>query len=1047
MRAKQLLKIAAVIALVILAISAVANADDFLVSENLGQSAYRASASYPGGFAPYLAFDGNADTMWNSGGDGGWIEVNLGRVCDLSKISLVCYPPTGELQNCVWYSMAPIGDGTADGLAAFFDDSVTEYSAEITPGTLAQYVQVQTTMPAGWTNWYEVQVYARPSTLAGKVVSAGSTPAPIEGATVATSDGKYTTTTAADGTYSLPVPAGTSSFDVSKDGYITLTVPSIDLPTDATANRDFTLVSKSSATIYGTVRTNDNGSPAEGAIIKTSDGQYEAITKSDGLYFLPLPAGTYTITASKDGYKDFTTDVTIVSGAQPVSLDITLKSLSFVSVSGTVRGTEAGNPPLAGAVVSTKDAAYSTTTAADGTYTFTVPRTTTSLLSTHATHVIGLIDISTGDNDEISGIDFALEPGLLVSYGLPQSSYLASRTYPGWGPELAFDGSFQNASRWVADTNLAWIEADLGGSYLISKVLLSACMLPSGDTTEELRISDSPIRNSVDGATLAYTFTGLTEDLTFKQYSPNIAGRYIQVKTTSNPSWASWYEVQVYSAICTVSGTVKSTENGESTVFGATVATQDGKYSTVTDKNGQFSLTLPAGNLRLKAFKDGYSTAFATTTTQANGTATVNFDLKSSKTAGNIKDLKGITDGVEVALTNPMVAVTDSYTFLDGGYYIEELNRTAGIKVIPDVGIDTVNIGDRANFDGIMCTDNATGERYIQLLSVTNKAAGDPVGPLGIGAKSIVESAISPEGVLITTWGKVTYVEEHGAYMYIDDGSGMNDGSGYTGIKVMLNATTDLGLPTAVAVGDYVSVTGIVQPIKAGSVSVSRVLPCSAKYAQEKHAVLIPDDASICWEDPVTPMEEDFNPDSETAPLFTDQGLEFHISDAASYNQVHFRQYDGLPLKDLTDLKYSTYVAAAPVFANATPALKLVVDVDGDNNADQFLLYQPDRIGTGGQIGTWQVWDAFKDGLWWSAKTDWSGAVVPIEQAKPLSAFIADNPGIKLCTDYDGAVVVFASDGTFNTQSGGLVATLGSLTVGSTTSGTVVYSFAPEKTL
>ncbi len=64
-------------------------------------------------------------------------------------------------------------------------------------------------------------------------------------------------------------------------------------------------------------------------------------------------------------------------------------------------------------------------------------------------------------------------------------------------------------------------------------------------------------------------------------------------------------------------------------------------------------------------------------------------------------------------------------------------------------------------------------------------------------------------GLLIQTWGKVTYVDSSGTYFYVDDGGGLQDGSGQTGMRVALD-----NLATGVTInpplyGDIVGITAI----------------------------------------------------------------------------------------------------------------------------------------------------------------------------------------------------------------------------------------------
>lgn len=58
-------------------------------------------------------------------------------------------------------------------------------------------------------------------------------------------------------------------------------------------------------------------------------------------------------------------------------------------------------------------------------------------------------------------------------------------------------------------------------------------------------------------------------------------------------------------------------------------------------------------------------------------------------------------------------------------------------------------------------------------------------------------------GLLITTWGKVTYTDSN--FFYIDDGSHLDDGSGHIGLRVDARSLNN-NIPS---VGSHVSATGI----------------------------------------------------------------------------------------------------------------------------------------------------------------------------------------------------------------------------------------------
>ncbi|RJS75398.1 PEGA domain-containing protein, partial [Methanophagales archaeon] len=73
-------------------------------------------------------------------------------------------------------------------------------------------------------------------------------------------------------------------------------------------------------TLSGTV-TNTTGAPIEGALIKASS--HQTTTNSTGGYTITLPAGNYTLTASKTGYQSATSSATVNEGAT-TTVDFTL---------------------------------------------------------------------------------------------------------------------------------------------------------------------------------------------------------------------------------------------------------------------------------------------------------------------------------------------------------------------------------------------------------------------------------------------------------------------------------------------------------------------------------------------------------------------------------------------------------------------------------------------------------------------------------------------------------------------------------------------------
>ncbi len=178
----------------------------------------------------------------------------------------------------------------------------------------------------------------------------------------------------------------------------------------------------------------------------------------------------------------------------------------------------------------------------------------------------------------------------------------------------------------------------------------------------------------------------------------------------------------------------------------------------------------------------------------------VSYNVPVSGSTGDIKDL---SDGTAVKATDAVV--TGVY---DGFFYIEDTNRVAGIKV---VSTKAVNIDDVVNVEGTLGTEN--GEKYIDAKVITVGSTSS-IEPLGMAGKS-VSSGLSAVGLLVKAWGNVTYVNYDDGYCYIDDGSGLNDGSGYTGVKVII---TDLSDPFSIAEDSYYTVTGVLGMSDSGCV-------------------------------------------------------------------------------------------------------------------------------------------------------------------------------------------------------------------------------------
>ena len=108
----------------------------------------------------------------------------------------------------------------------------------------------------------------------------------------------------------------------------------------------------------------------------------------------------------------------------------------------------------------------------------------------------------------------------------------------------------------------------------------------------------------------------------------------------------------------------------------------------------------------------------------------------------------------------------------------------------------------------------------VKPLAMTNKAivCGDIAGTPTKGFEK--GRGLYTIGLLVKTWGKVTYRDPGGKYFYIDDGSRLKDGtkdgsSDVLGIRVSIDnlaAGNSIDMPAANVV--YVSVVGVISTFK-----------------------------------------------------------------------------------------------------------------------------------------------------------------------------------------------------------------------------------------
>ncbi|MDI6813665.1 MAG: hypothetical protein QMD10_09025 [Desulfitobacteriaceae bacterium] len=164
---------------------------------------------------------------------------------------------------------------------------------------------------------------------------------------------------------------------------------------------------------------------------------------------------------------------------------------------------------------------------------------------------------------------------------------------------------------------------------------------------------------------------------------------------------------------------------------------------------------------------------------------------------GSIARAKTIPDNESLTATIAGKRVTVATgEFAGNAIYIEKTDRSCGIRVVPSGG--TFARGNEVEITaGTVKT--SSGERYIDGAAVSRVGAPGELSPVGMPQRNMgggdfpPGSAVYQQGVdggyglnniglLVKTWGKVTY--NGGSYVYIDDGSAVDDGSGHIGVRV-----------------------------------------------------------------------------------------------------------------------------------------------------------------------------------------------------------------------------------------------------------------------
>ncbi|HVX09989.1 MAG TPA: CARDB domain-containing protein [Pirellulales bacterium] len=364
--------------------------------------------------------------------------------------------------------------------------------------------------------------------ISGNIFAPGGT-VPVASAivTVTAANGTvFSDTTAADGSYAIDgLVTGTYSLSVQAAGYAQqdisgLSLGSIDLTQNVTLNAQATLTGQV------TLQPGGPGGPVTVLAVKTdgSDaGQvFEATVTLPDFVVGDLPAGTYNVTASANGYLPQTiTGVSVLAGAQ-----MSVGSLSLVvpaTISGSVSSAIAGFNPqsVAVTVYEGTTAVGSVQPAANGGFTVdNLPSGTYTLEILSATVFTASQTVTVVDGQNLTGVSLVVEPGgtiagtVLNSQGSTPLAGLPVFAFTPAGGVLqtltAADGSYQFAGLALGTYQVS-VPVPSGGAP--QSAVVSA--LNGAKTTINFNVS-APFNTKISGSVTDaanHPLSGVTIDL------------------------------------------------------------------------------------------------------------------------------------------------------------------------------------------------------------------------------------------------------------------------------------------------------------------------------------------------------------------------------------------------------------------------------------------------------------------------------------------------------------------------------------------------------
>jgi phosphatidylinositol-3-phosphatase len=405
--------------------------------------------------------------------------------------------------------------------------------------------------------------------------------------------------------------------------------------------------------ISGHVTNSATGAAIAGATVSFSGGS--TTTDSSGAYsFNTVPPGTYSVTASGNGFTSQTNSVTVSSGAT-ATLDFHLTASSSPgAITGHVTNASTG-AAIAGATVSFSGG--STTTDSSGAYSFSnVAPGTYNVTASQAgfNSQTGSVTVSSGATSTLNfQLSAAPSPGAFMGHVTNASTgaAIAGATVSFSGGSTTTDSngaySFTNvapgaysvtASQTGFTSQTGSVTVNSGATSTLD-FQLSPASTPGTITG---RVTNITTGGAVSGATVSFSGGSTTADssgnYTFTNVTPgtyNVTATHTgYFPVTKAATVASGAAVTVNFALATggkIAGTV--TNASGAAIAGASVTVKGGSISTTvnltTNSSGGYNSNwIPVGSYTVTVTASGHAAQSKTATANTGATTTLNFTLQ-----------------------------------------------------------------------------------------------------------------------------------------------------------------------------------------------------------------------------------------------------------------------------------------------------------------------------------------------------------------------------------------------------------------------------------